>query len=433
MLDTLRKGNVAAGEAGGITQRISAFEVNMNNKRVVFLDTPGHAAFASMRQSGAQATDVVVLVVAIEDGMQPQTKEAALAAKEAGCSVIIALNKVDRIPKEDVTRIRLQVLSQLVEAGLIATDLGGTVPVVEISGKTGYGLDELISVLSQQTDILELKGNPKVPADCIVLDSRLEKGRGVLTDVIVRNGTLSVGDFIVAGPCFGKIRTMVNHENKSLKSAGPGTPVRLVGLRDVPSAGIKLEAVESEALAGEIAARKKRIEDLKLHRAQGDANNAESDTSDIKLINVILKADTPGTLLALQAVVNGIKLRSKEVEVNIVDTAIGNITTSDIEKATIAGEARILGFNVNVSDANVRKVATDSGIHITRNDVIYRLEEDLIKLMSDLLPKILVHKEEVDFSVFNFLLFLTSVTYFFLFCIFVVSGYCYGVENFSIK
>ncbi len=390
ILDFLRKASVAAGEAGGITQRLSAFRVKLpsaNNRQVVFLDTPGHAAFSTMRSHGVSATDLVVLVVAIDDGVKTQTKEALKTAKEAGCNIIVALNKCDKF-KGDIEgkkEARARVLAQLVEHELVAEDYGGDTMVVETSALAGEGLDDLVESIALQADMLELKAAYKGQCEAVVLDANMEKGRGVVADVLVRWGQLSVGDSIVVDTMFGKVKAIVDDQGNKLKTAGPSTPVRILGLRSVPTAGQELLSVDTETKARDISDRRQRVKDLRALRKQANHDSVNNGTNGIPTLEVILKADGVGSLEALTQIVTSIGNRTDAIKITIVDGAIGDVTRGDVETASTSN-AIILGFNVGVADSTTRSMAKEADVTITRDNIIYRLEEKLLHEMSSVMP-----------------------------------------------
>lgn len=391
LLDYLRSANVAADEAGGITQKLSAFSVELKrtvntspvatensplgNSRVVFLDTPGHAAFSTMRQSGASTTDVAVLVVAIDDGVRPQTIEALKAAKAASCTIIVALNKIDKIPRSDRAAARGKVLSRLSEHGLVAEEFGGDAMVVEISARSGEGVDMLIETLALQTDVLDLTAPVSGLAEATVLDACFEKGRGVVANLIVRSGTLNVGDIVVAGPAFGKVKGMYSDGGSMLKKAGPSTPLVLTGLRGMPEPGQRLQVVDSEQRAKQITDRRIRVLELRKVHKRSEAAQLVSDSEEASLSNVkvLLKADSPSTADALEKVVSDLARRSKEVTVEVVGASVGDITQSDLEVLGSIKDAEtcVLAFNVGVADSSTRNMAKELNIRISRNTVCY--------------------------------------------------------------
>ena len=414
LLDSLRKGKVAASEAGGITQKLSAFSVHTGGRPVVFLDTPGHAAFSSMRSNGAQATDVVVLVVAADDGVRPQTVEALRTAQQAGCAIIVAVNKVDKMAYSDRAQSRLRVLNQLLEHGIIAEDFGGETQVVEVSGKTGEGLDALIEKLLLQADLLELKAATEGQAEAIVLDANIERGRGVVANVLVKWGILKLGDDIVIGSIYGRVKAMINDKGESITEARPSCPVRLLGLRSVPGTGQELLSVSSEAKARQIAERRQRVEELRAAKEKlnvvspagsglapasspgSEANAIATATPDsavndiVPVLNVLIKADGVGTLEALKRLVQSLGSRTKDVLVKVIGASVGDICRSDIELANtnVGAGALVLGFNVSLADSSTRSLAKEADIKISRDTVIYRLEDELRATMLGLMPKI---------------------------------------------
>lgn len=416
LLDTLRHASMAANEAGGITQKLSAFSVATGGRSVLFLDTPGHAAFASMRAHGVQATDLAVLVIALDDGVRPQTVEALKTAQNAGCPIIIALNKVDKIPVAlDREKARNRCLTQLTEFGVVAEDFGGDVAVVEVAGKTGLGLDALVESLLFQADLLELKAAVDGPAEAVVLEASIEKGRGIVVDVLVKWGKLSVGDDVVVGTTFGRIKAMTDDKGKAVKVAFPSTAVRLLGLRSMPPSGSEMLGVESEARARQISERRERVSELKRAMQTANVINATAPTSSvtgkpastsatatatattpvtIPTLNVLLKADGVGTLDALRKLVEDLSARTSDVMVKIIGAAVGDVTKSDVEFADTASGALVLGFNIGVADASTRSIAKEQDVRIVRDTVIYRLEDELLASMTALMPRQrLLHSE----------------------------------------
>jgi len=388
LLDTLRQANIADNEAGGITQKISAFTVSVNGRQVVFLDTPGHAAFNAMRSHGAEATDIVVLVIAAEDGVQPQTIEALKYAKAASCNIIVALNKIDKIPAADRPGVRAKILAQLVEHDLVAEDYGGDAQVFEISGKSGAGVPELIEGLVLQAEVLELSAANEGPAEAVVLEASMEKGRGVVADILVRWGSLRVGDPVVVGTAFGKVKAMYTAAGESIDKAPPSTPVRLLGLRTVPVAGQELIAVSSENKAKLISGRRQRVLDLKKMQLEAKTStDPDVSTDTVPTVNVILKADGVGTLEALQNVVKNVGSMTSDVAINVIASSVGDVSQTDLDRALTVGNSFILGFNINVIDADTRQSAKESDIKIFKDTVIYRLEDHLKEQMEFKIPK----------------------------------------------
>jgi translation initiation factor IF-2 len=382
LLDYLRSTNVAAKEAGGITQRLSAFSVDLKKGgRVVFLDTPGHAAFSAMRANGASATDLVVLVVAIDDGVRPQTIEAIQAAKSAGCPIVIALNKIDKLPPSERPASRNKVLAQLADVGVLAEEFGGDSLVVEVSGRTGEGVMDLIENLSIQAEIMDLRAPTEGLAEATVLDAGMEKGRGIVANILTRWGKLSVGDPIVVGTCYGKVKNLYLNDRESVRSVGPATPVLLTGLQSIPQAGQELISVPSESRARAISERRQRIikiRDSELASVSISSDTVSPPTDDglvppiiLSSLSILLKADSPGTLNALEKVVKGIISRCKEISIQIVSSGVGDITQSDIERLIVVKGANtcILGFNVNFVNSSVRSFAKESDVKIIRDAV----------------------------------------------------------------
>jgi len=391
LLDTLRKASVAAGEAGGITQRLSAFRVSnlagAGGRQVVFLDTPGHAAFSDMRAHGVSATDLVVLVVAIDDGVKTQTKEALKTAKEAGCTIIVALNKCDKINDlQERKEARARVLAQLVAEGLVAEDYGGDTMVVETGALTGYGLEALIESIGLQADMMELTAAHDGQCEAVVLDAAMERGKGVVADVLVRWGSLRVGDNIIVDTMYGKVKAMEDDTGKSITTAGPSTPVRILGLRTVPTAGQEMLSVDSEARARSISERRQKVHDMRsLRRQQANAGSPVAKAG-VPVLDLVLKADGVGSLEALDQVVRTIAKRTREVQLNIVHQSVGDINKRDIETAS-SSDAIVLGFNVNLADGGTRALAKELDIATQSDNIIYRLEEKLLEEMQSLLPK----------------------------------------------
>lgn len=417
--------SVAAGEAGGITQKLSAFSVTLSDeRRAVFLDTPGHAAFSAMRAHGALATDLVVLVVALDDGVRPQTIEAIKTAQEAKCNIIIALNKVDKFHNpDDRQRARERVLTQLVEHELVAEEFGGPCEVVEVSGKSGENLPELVDSIMLQADVMELTAAREGQAEAVVLDAHLDRGMGVVAEVLVKWGSLSVGDAIVVGSSHGKVRSMTNDRGEEVKTAYPSDSVRMTGLKTVPSNGQEMLSVINEARARVIADRRRiRFENRKQaeldrlqenKRAMEEAQrkallDAATEFDDdgnpiittvvpvVPKVNVILKADGTGTVDALSQVVKGVASRTNEVLVNVVHAGVGAVNQNDVNMADVSGDCEILAFNVGLLDAHTRMLAKECEVHIETSDIVYRLEEQLIKKMGTMMPIEKVFTREVS-------------------------------------
>ena len=380
LLDALRKENVVAGEAGGITQHIGAYQVDTANGIVTFLDTPGHAAFTSMRARGAQATDIVILVVAADDGVMPQTIEAIHHAKEAGVPIIVAINKID-VVGADPTRVRTDLLSH----EIVVESMSGDVLEVEVSATEGTNLDKLLDTILLQSEILELKANPNRPADGMVVEAQLDRGRGAVATMLVQRGTLKIGNIIVAGSAWGKVRALIDDKGNNVVEAIPSQPVEVLGLNSPPEAGDQLVVVESEARAREITeyrARKRReargtsTSALTLEQMMNQLQEAER-----REVPILLKADVQGSAEAIVQALE--KLSTKEVAARVIHYAAGGINESDIELAK-ASDAIIFGFNVR-ANKQARELATQTGREIRYYNIIYDLVDDVKAAMSGLL------------------------------------------------
>ena len=337
LLDYIRSAKVADGEAGGITQHVGAYSVVLDGKKITFLDTPGHEAFTAMRSRGAQATDIVILVVASDDSVMPQTIEAINHAKAAGVPIVVAINKMDK-PGSSPDKIK----QQLSDHGVIVEDWGGESQFALVSAKTGMGIDELLEKVLIEAEVLELKANPKRRADGVVLEARLDKGKGIIANVLVQGGTLRVGDPFVAGPCFGRVRALENDLGQRIKEAGPATPVQLMGFDEMPQAGDKLIVAVDEKSGKEVAAQRQQI-----RREQAMRKNKHMTLDDISRrlalgevseLNIIIKADVDGSIEALSGSLQ--KLGNEEVSVNIIHTGPGAISESDVLLAS-ASDAKI--------------------------------------------------------------------------------------------
>jgi len=367
LLDYIRKAKVAAGEAGGITQHVGAYEVTTEQGRnITFLDTPGHEAFTAMRSRGAQATDIVILVIAADDSVMPQTIEAINHSKAAGVSIVVAINKMDK-PGANPDKIK----QQLSEHNVIVEEYGGETQVAEVSAATGSGIDDLLEKVLIEAELLELKANPNRLAQGIVLESRIDKGKGTVANILVQNGTLKVGDPFVAGPCFGRVRAMENEHGERLKKAGPSTPVQLTGFDDVPQAGDRLVVPSDEKTAKEIANQRQQIRrEQSLRRTKHltlDDLSRRMALGEVSELNIIIKADVDGSIEALSGALQ--KLGTEEVSVNIIHTGSGAITESDVLLAS-ASDAIIIGFQVRPS-SNARKLAEAESIDVRLFSVIY--------------------------------------------------------------
>jgi translation initiation factor IF-2 len=380
LLDTIRRTRVASGEAGGITQHIGAYHVETPQGVITFLDTPGHEAFTAMRARGAKVTDIVVLVVAADDGVMPQTKEAIAHAKAGNVPIVVAVNKIDK-PEANPDRVK----QELVAESVLPEEYGGDVQFVRVSAKTGEGIDALLDAILLQAEVLELKAPKDAPAKGIVIESRLDKGRGPVATVLVHSGTLKRGDIVLAGAVFGRVRAMTDENGRAVNEAGPAIPVEIQGMSDVPIAGEDVIALGDERKAREIALfRQGKFRDVKLAKQQAAKLENMFDQmgeSDVKTLTMIVKADVQGSYEALQQALT--KLSGPEVKVNIVHAAVGGITESDVNLA-LASKAVIIGFNTR-ADAQARKLAESSGVQIRYYDIIYEAVDDVKAALSGML------------------------------------------------
>ena len=380
LLDYIRRAKVAAGEAGGITQHIGAYHVKTPRGIVTFLDTPGHEAFTAMRARGAQATDIVILVVAADDGVMPQTKEAIAHARAAGVPLVVAINKIDK-PEANIERVK----GELVQNEVLPEEYGGDVPFCPVSAKTGKGVDELLENVLLQAEMLELKAADKGPAKGLVIESRLDKGRGPVASILVQSGLLQKGDIVLAGQCFGRVRAMINEMGSQVTSAGPSIPVEIQGLSDVPSAGDELIVVPDERKAREVALfRQGKYREVKLARQQAQKLEnmfADVEQGEVKTLPLIIKADVQGSTEALVHALT--KLSTEEVRVQVVHSAVGGITETDVNLAA-ASKAVIIGFNVR-ADQQARKLAEQEDVDIRYYNIIYDAVDEVRAAMSGML------------------------------------------------
>ncbi|KVV06421.1 MULTISPECIES: translation initiation factor IF-2 [Pseudomonas] len=380
LLDYIRRAKVAAGEAGGITQHIGAYHVETERGMVTFLDTPGHAAFTAMRARGAKATDIVILVVAADDGVMPQTIEAVQHAKAAGVPLVVAVNKIDK-PGADLDRIR----SELSVHGVTSEEWGGDTPFVSVSAKMGTGVDDLLEAVLLQAEVLELKATPSAPGRGVVVESRLDKGRGPVATVLVQDGTLRQGDMVLVGSNYGRIRAMLDENGKPIKEAGPSIPVEILGLDGTPDAGDEMSVMTDEKKAREVALfRQGKFREVKLARAHaGKLENIFENMGqeEKKTLNIVLKSDVRGSLEALQGALSG--LGNDEVQVRVVGGGVGGITESDANLA-LASNAVLFGFNVR-ADAGARKIVEQEGLDMRYYNVIYDIIEDVKKALTGML------------------------------------------------
>ena len=388
LLDYIRKAKVASGEAGGITQHIGAYHVETPRGMVSFLDTPGHEAFTAMRARGAQATDIVILVVAADDGVMPQTREAIKHAKAAGVPIVVAINKIDK-PGINLDRVK----GELVTEEVIPEEFGGDVPFVGVSAHTGAGVDDLLEQVLLQAEVLELRAPVDALAKGLVIEARLDKGRGPVATVLVQSGTLKAGDVVLAGSTFGRVRAMLDENGKTIKTAGPSIPVEIQGLTEVPQAGDEFMVMTDERRAREIATyRAGKFRNTKLAKQQASKlENMFSDINagEVKMLPIIIKADVQGSQEALAQSL--LKLSTDEVKVQLVYSAVGGISESDVNLA-IASKAVLIGFNTR-ADAQARKQAENNGIEIRYYNIIYDAVDELRAAMSGMLTP--DKKEEV--------------------------------------
>jgi len=380
LLDYIRRAKVAAGEAGGITQHIGAYHVETPRGVITFLDTPGHEAFTAMRARGAKATDIVILVVAADDGVMPQTKEAIAHAKAGGVPIVVAINKIDK-PEANPERVK----QELVTEGVVPEEYGGDSPFVPVSAKTGAGIDDLLENVLLQAEVLELKAPIAAPAKGLVIEAKLDKGKGPVATILVQSGTLSRGDVVLAGSAYGRVRAMLDETGKATKEAGPSIPVEIQGLSEVPGAGEEVIVLPDERKAREIALfRQGKFRDVKLAKQQAaklESMLEQMGEGEVQSLPLIVKADVQGSQEALVQALQ--KLSTDEVRVQIVHGAVGGISESDVNLAT-ASKAVIIGFNTR-ADAQARKLAETNGIDIRYYNIIYDAVDEVKAAMSGML------------------------------------------------
>jgi translation initiation factor IF-2 len=381
LLDRIRSANVAGGEAGGITQKIGAYTVERNDRKITFIDTPGHEAFTAMRARGAKVTDVAILVVAADDGVMPQTKEAIAHVRAANVPIVVAVNKADAQPD--------RVKQQLAEEGLQAVDWGGTIEMVPVSAKAGTGIDALLDTVLLEADIKELKANKNRRATGVVIESQLSRGRGAVATVLVQNGTLRVGDIVVVGGTFGKVRALIDDKGKQVKKAGPSIPVEVMGLQDVPAAGDTLMVVSDERVARETAEKRAvRRRDVRIAGSGSQRVSLETfmqmPAEGKKTLNLIIKADGQGSLEALRSRMES--LSTEEVDVRVIHGGVGAISPNDVNLASASG-AVLIGFNIR-PDETAKRLAENEGVDLRFYQVIYEIEDDLRKAMTGMLSPV---------------------------------------------
>ncbi len=384
LLDKIRSANVAAGEAGGITQKIGAYTVEQSDRKITFIDTPGHEAFTAMRARGAKVADVAVLVVAADDGVMPQTREAISHAQAAKMPIVVAVNKMDK-PDAQPERVK----QQLAEEGLQAVDWGGTVEMVPVSAKTGDGLEKLLETVLLEADIQDLKANKNRRATGVVIESALSRGRGAVATVLVQNGTLRSGDIVVVGGTFGKVRALIDDKGKQVKKAGPSIPVEVMGLSDVPSAGDTLMVVSDERVARETAEkRSSRRRDVRIGATGAQKVSLETfmsmPTEGKKTLNIVVKADGQGSLEALRPRMES--LSNEEVDIRVIYGGVGAISPNDVNLASASG-AVLIGFNIR-PDETVKRLAENEGVDLRFYQVIYNIEDDLKNAMRGMLAPV---------------------------------------------
>ena len=388
LLDAIRKTNVTDREAGGITQHIGAYVVSIKGQKITFLDTPGHEAFTAMRMRGANSTDIAVLVVAADDGVMPQTVEAINHAKAAGVEIIVAINKVDK-PSANIERVK----QELSEYELIPEDWGGSTIFVPVSAKTHEGIEDLLEMILLTSEVCELKANPNRKARGLVIEAQLDKGKGPVATILVQKGTLHVGDFIAAGASSGKVRAMMDDKGRRVKTAGPSTPVEILGLSDVPNAGEVLVATENDKEAKNFAAtfisenKNRLLEETKAKMSLDDLFN-QIQEGNLKELNIIVKADVQGSVEAVKQSL--VKLSNDEVVVKIIHGGVGAINESDVTLAS-ASNAIIIGFNVR-PDATAKATAEQEGVDLRLYRVIYQAIEDVEAAMKGMLDPVFEEK-----------------------------------------
>ena len=389
LLDKIRETKVAAKEAGGITQHVGAYQVEKDGKKVTFIDTPGHSAFTEMRARGAQATDIAIIVVAADDGVMPQTKESISHAKAAGVPIIIAVNKIDK-STANIDNVK----AQMAEIGITPVDWGGEYEFIPVSAHTGQGIDDLLETIILQAEIMELKADPTRKAKAIVIESSLEKGLGSVANIIIKNGSLNVGDNVIVGTTYGRIRTMILDDGSRAKKIGPSTPAAIVGLHEVPHAGDIVVAVDSEKEAREVANKRKELARVKeLSKSTKVSLDELSDLiaeGKIKKLPILVKADVQGSLEAIKKALG--ELKNDEVEIQIIHSGIGGITESDVLLADASEHAYIVGFNVRPTGA-VKNKAKELGVEIKTYSIIYDLLDDAKAMLGGLMSPVV--KEEV--------------------------------------
>ncbi|GAC1383013.1 MAG: translation initiation factor IF-2 [Ktedonobacteraceae bacterium] len=379
LLDTIRKTKVAAGEAGGITQHIGAYQVEVNGKKITFLDTPGHEAFTAMRARGAHVTHIAIIVVAADDGVMPQTREAIDHAQAAKVPIIIALNKIDKAGANPD-----HVKQQLAEIGIVIEEYGGDVVCVPVSARKGTGIDDLLEMILLVAEVQDIKANPNRPATGTIIEAKLEKNTGPTATVLIQQGTLKMGDNIVVGPLAGKIRAMFNDRGKRIQKAPPSTPVSILGLPEVPNAGDRLEVVVDDRTAKQKAtqvAEQRRNDSMPLGQVSLDSLYMQMQEGTVKELNVVLKCDVQGTAEAIKNALS--KVGEENIKVRLIHEGIGNINETDVHLAAASG-AVVIGFNVK-ADGAAQRQAQKEGVDIRYYNVIYKLTDDIQAALTGML------------------------------------------------
>ena len=385
LLDAIRQADVAAGEAGGITQHIGAYEVVVNDRSVVFVDTPGHEAFTRMRSRGAKVTDIVVLVVAADDGVMPQTKEAIDHAKAANVPIVVAINKMDK-PEAQPERVK----RQLSDLGLMVAEWGGNTEFVEVSAKKKTGIDKLLETILVLAELRDLKANPDAPASGTVLESRVDKGRGPVATVLVQNGTLNAGDFFICGSVFGKVRAMFDDRGRAVKSAPPSTPVEVLGLQGVPEAGDHFQVTDEAKARHIVEYRQSKQRDAAMARSSGgritlDQLHEQLKAGEIKELPIVIKADVQGSVEVLSEMLP--KLSTEQVKLKIIGSGVGAVTENDVLLASASG-AIIIAFGVR-PDRKAADLAQQEHVDIRTHNIIYEVSDEIKKAMEGLLEPVI--------------------------------------------
>lgn len=386
LLDVIRKTNVTKGEVGGITQSIGAYQVKIDNKKIVFIDTPGHEAFTTMRARGVKATDIAVLVVAADDGVMPQTIEAINHAKAANVPIIVAINKIDKT-NANVEKVK----KDLSKYDLVSEEWGGETLMTEISALKNKKIKKLLEAISLQAEILELKANPNIPAKGLIIETKLDKKRGIIGSILIQDGSLKVGNYFIAGLSYGKIRNLIDDKGKNIKEAGPSTPVEIIGFSKMPQAGDYFQIVPDDRFAKIIINERENEERSKIieESSKVSLDNLFLEIKEGKIDNlkIILKTDTQGSLDALQETLKKIKIENEKVKIVIIHAGVGNITETDVMLAS-ASDAIIIGFNIR-PDANIQKIAKSEKVEIRLYKVIYDLIDEIKSALQGYLkPKI---------------------------------------------